>query len=285
MTARLRTTQPFLVWSPIISNGLMVGMFDTPEDFQRLAALGCVNYGQMTAGGWMYIGPQGIVHGTTITLLNAGRRYLGLQPEEDLRGKVYVTSGLGGMSGAQAKAAVIAGAVGVIAEINPKALHKRHEQGWLQEVETDLVDVAREDGMRAQQLDGKIVQIPATAIDVSEDPAALATCEVILVTVKSGQTEEAGRELAEVVRKVNTGEVYITPAGILAKGVAEIAGLRVGRCGAHGVPDDGLWRKGRRGTVPDGRPGGAHSGCALRCGSTAGPLCRQPFQRQPNQSV
>src|SRR5690606_29811992 len=77
-------------------------------------------------------------HGTTITLLNAGRKYLGLAPEDDLRGKVFVTSGLGGMSGAQAKAAVIAGAVGVIAEVNPRALKKRHEQGWLEEVATDL---------------------------------------------------------------------------------------------------------------------------------------------------
>ena len=96
------------------------------------------SYGQMTAGSYMYIGPQGIVHGTTITLLNAGRRYLGLAPGQGLEGKLYVTSGLGGMSGAQAKAAVIAGAVGVIAEINPEALRKRHEQGWLQEVESDL---------------------------------------------------------------------------------------------------------------------------------------------------
>ncbi|MDX2438716.1 MAG: urocanate hydratase, partial [Acidobacteriota bacterium] len=88
----------------IITNGLMVGMFDTPEDFQRLAALGCVNYGQMTAGGWMYIGPQGIVHGTYITLLNAGRLYLGVPEDGNLAGKTFVTSGLGGMSGAQPKA-------------------------------------------------------------------------------------------------------------------------------------------------------------------------------------
>ena len=85
----------------IITNGLMVGMFDTPEDFHRLAALGCVNYGQMTAGGWMYIGPQGIVHGTYITLLNAGRLYLGVPSDGNLAGRTFVTSGLGGMSGAQ----------------------------------------------------------------------------------------------------------------------------------------------------------------------------------------
>ena len=122
----------------VLTCGMVIPNHSSPEDYERLAALGVTSYGQMTAGSFMYIGPQGIVHGTTITLLNAGRRYLGLSPEEDLRGKVYVTSGLGGMSGAQAKAAVIAGAVGVIAEIDPNALRKRHEQGWLQEVATDL---------------------------------------------------------------------------------------------------------------------------------------------------
>ncbi|HEX5044613.1 MAG TPA: hypothetical protein VFV75_17040, partial [Candidatus Polarisedimenticolaceae bacterium] len=120
----------------VLTCGMVVGSHNRPEDYARLAALGVTSYGQMTAGSFMYIGPQGIVHGTTITLLNAGRRYLGV--EDDLRGRVFVTSGLGGMSGAQAKAAVIAGAVGVIAEVNPRALHKRHAQGWLQEVETDL---------------------------------------------------------------------------------------------------------------------------------------------------
>ncbi|TFH04994.1 MAG: urocanate hydratase, partial [Candidatus Thorarchaeota archaeon] len=88
----------------ISTNALMVGMFDTPEGFHRAAAMGVANYAQMTAGGWMYIGPQGIVHGTYITLLNAGRMYLGLSDDDDLSGKVFLTSGLGGMSGAQAKA-------------------------------------------------------------------------------------------------------------------------------------------------------------------------------------
>ena len=120
----------------VVTCGMVVPSHGKPEDYERLASLGVTSYGQMTAGSFMYIGPQGIVHGTTITLLNAGRRYLGI--EDDLRGRVFVTSGLGGMSGAQAKAAVIAGAVGVIAEVNPKALHKRHAQGWLQEVEPDL---------------------------------------------------------------------------------------------------------------------------------------------------
>lgn len=121
----------------IVTNGMVIPENSTKAEFETLNALGVTSYGQMTAGSFMYIGPQGIVHGTTITLLNAGRLYLGTG-EEGLAGRIYVTSGLGGMSGAQAKAAVIAGAVGVVAEINPAALYKRHEQGWVDEVETDL---------------------------------------------------------------------------------------------------------------------------------------------------
>jgi len=122
----------------VLTCGMVIPNRSRPEDYERLAALGVTSYGQMTAGSFMYIGPQGIVHGTTITLLNAGRSYLGVPETQGLAGRVFVSSGLGGMSGAQAKAAVIAGAIGVIAEINPKALRKRHEQGWLQEYETDL---------------------------------------------------------------------------------------------------------------------------------------------------
>jgi urocanate hydratase len=125
----------------VVTCGMVVPHYSRSEDYERLAALGVTSYGQMTAGSFMYIGPQGIVHGTAITLLNAARLYLGTR--ENLAGKVFVTSGLGGMSGAQAKAAVIAGAVGVIAEIDPHALKKRHAQGWLQEYETDLDAVLR----------------------------------------------------------------------------------------------------------------------------------------------
>lgn len=127
----------------VITNGMIIPEFGTESEYQRLAAMGVTMYGQMTAGSFMYIGPQGIVHGTTLTLLNAGRLYLDIPAEDDLRGKVFVTSGLGGMSGAQAKAAVIAGAVCVIAEINPQAAHKRHEQGWVQEYTDDLDTVVR----------------------------------------------------------------------------------------------------------------------------------------------
>jgi len=121
----------------VVTNGMVIPNYSSQDDYTKMAALGVTSYGQMTAGSFMYIGPQGIVHGTTITLLNAGRKYLNTG-EEGLAGKVFVTSGLGGMSGAQAKAAVIAGAIGVVAEINPKALQTRYEQGWLQEVEDDL---------------------------------------------------------------------------------------------------------------------------------------------------
>jgi urocanate hydratase len=122
----------------VLTCGMVVPQHGRAEDYERLAALGVTSYGQMTAGSFMYIGPQGIVHGTTLTLLNAGRLYLGLAGEDDLAGRVFVSSGLGGMSGAQAKAAVIAGAIGVIAEINPRAARKRHEQGWVEEIEGDL---------------------------------------------------------------------------------------------------------------------------------------------------
>ena len=118
----------------VVTNGMMVPNYSKPDDWERFNALGVTQYGQMTAGSYMYIGPQGIVHGTTITVLNAARR----QDSADIRGKIFVSSGLGGMSGAQAKASVIAGATGVVAEINPRAVMKRHSQGWVDEVYTDL---------------------------------------------------------------------------------------------------------------------------------------------------
>ena len=115
----------------ITTNALMIGMFDSNDNFNRAAALGVANYGQMTAGGWMYIGPQGIVHGTFNTLLNAGRLKLGIPNDKDLTGRLFVSSGLGGMSGAQGKAAVIAGAVSIIAEVDSSRIQTRFEQGWV----------------------------------------------------------------------------------------------------------------------------------------------------------
>ena len=125
----------------IVTNGMVIPNYSTQMDYERMNALGVSQYGQMTAGSYMYIGPQGIVHGTTITILNAARKYLDLQNQSDLGGILYVTSGLGGMSGAQAKAAVIAGAVCIIAEIDPIAANKRHRQGWLTELYDDLEKV------------------------------------------------------------------------------------------------------------------------------------------------
>jgi urocanate hydratase len=118
----------------VVTNGLMVGMFDTSKDFAVATALGVANYGQMTAGGWMYIGPQGIVHGTFNTILNAGRLKLGVPKDGDLAGKLFISSGLGGMSGAQGKAAVIARAASIIAEVDASRIETRLTQGWVEVV-------------------------------------------------------------------------------------------------------------------------------------------------------
>ena len=120
----------------VVTNGMMIPNYSKPDDWERFNALGVTQYGQMTAGSFMYIGPQGIVHGTTITVMNAGRMLK--NSDGSLAGKVFVSSGLGGMSGAQPKAAVIAGAIAVIAEVNPKATQTRHSQGWVDEVYDDL---------------------------------------------------------------------------------------------------------------------------------------------------
>ena len=120
----------------IVTNGMVIPNYSKPDDLEKFNALGVSQYGQMTAGSYMYIGPQGIVHGTTITLLNAGRKIA--KNGEDLMGKLFVTSGLGGMSGAQPKAANIAGCISVTAEINPKVTKTRHSQGWVDLVIDDL---------------------------------------------------------------------------------------------------------------------------------------------------
>ena len=125
----------------IITNGLMVGRFDNQDDWELSEELGVANYGQMTAGGWMYIGPQGIVHGTFNTILNAGRLQLGVPDDGDLSGVLFVSSGLGGMSGAQPKAAEIAHAVGVIAEVDMSRIQTRLDQGWVGHVSEDLDEV------------------------------------------------------------------------------------------------------------------------------------------------
>lgn len=125
----------------IITNAMMIGEYDNLQDWEVAEEMGVANYGQMTAGGWMYIGPQGIVHGTFNTILNAGRKFLGIGEREDLAGHVFVSSGLGGMSGAQPKAANIANAVGIFAEVDKSRIETRHNQGWVDIVKTDVKEV------------------------------------------------------------------------------------------------------------------------------------------------
>ena len=122
----------------VVTNGMVIPNYSSREDYETMNSIGVTQYGQMTAGSYMYIGPQGIVHGTTITLLNAARMHLQLPPDRDLSGITFVTSGLGGMSGAQAKAAVISGAACIVAEMNEHAAVKRHAQGWLTDLSYDI---------------------------------------------------------------------------------------------------------------------------------------------------
>ena len=156
----------------IITNALMVGMFDNQSDWEIAEQMGVANYGQMTAGGWMYIGPQGIVHGTFNTLLNAGRLKLGLRHDEDLHGQLFISSGLGGMSGAQGKAVVIAGGVGIIAEVDESRIKTRLQQGWIDCSSADLPEVfvwaesARQDGKAlAIAYHGNVVDLLAYAVE------------------------------------------------------------------------------------------------------------------------
>jgi urocanate hydratase len=149
----------------VITNGMMIPNHSSHDDWERYNALGVTQYGQMTAGSYMYIGPQGIVHGTTITILNAARR---IAPDGDLRGKVFVSSGLGGMSGAQPKAAKIAGCIAVVAEVNEKATSKRLGQGWVDEVIADCDALA--DRVIAARSNKEIVSIAyqGNVVDVWE---------------------------------------------------------------------------------------------------------------------
>ena len=125
----------------IITNSMMIGMYDNLEDWEIAEEMGVANYGQMTAGGWMYIGPQGIVHGTFNTILNAGRKELGIPADGDLAGHTFVSSGLGGMSGAQPKAANIANAVGIFAEVDLSRIKTRHDQGWVDVIMDDIDEI------------------------------------------------------------------------------------------------------------------------------------------------
>ena len=155
----------------ILTNAMMIGMFDNLDDWEIAEQMGVANYGQMTAGGWMFIGPQGIVHGTFNTILGAGRTQLGVPHDGDLKGKVFVSSGLGGMSGAQPKAAFIAGAVGVFAEVDASRIQTRLDQGWVNMVSGDLdavfarAEQAKQNGERISiAYHGNIVDLLEEAI-------------------------------------------------------------------------------------------------------------------------
>ena len=149
----------------VVTNGMMIPNYSKPDDWERFNALGVTQYGQMTAGSYMYIGPQGIVHGTTITILNAGRK---IANGGNLRGKLYVSSGLGGMSGAQPKAGNIAGVISVTAEVNPKAVKTRHSQGWVDEIMDDLGKLVER--VRKAKANNEIVSIAyqGNVVDVWE---------------------------------------------------------------------------------------------------------------------
>jgi urocanate hydratase len=156
----------------IITNGLMIGAFDDPDNFNRAAALGVANYGQMTAGGWMYIGPQGIVHGTYSTILNAGRKELGIPADRDLAGRLFVSSGLGGMSGAQGKAVEIAGGVGIIAEVDPSRIRTRHRQGWVSRVVDDAADAFRTADVLRKDRETAAIAFQGNIVDLLEHAVA-----------------------------------------------------------------------------------------------------------------
>lgn len=153
----------------IITNSMMVGLFDNIKDWEVAAQMGVANYGQMTAGGWMYIGPQGIVHGTYNTLLNAGRQRLGIGANGDLKGKLFVSSGLGGMSGAQPKAADIAGAISIVAEVDESRIMTRYEQGWVKHIAKSIEEAfdlaAKADGATSIAYLGNVVHLLEYAVE------------------------------------------------------------------------------------------------------------------------
>ncbi len=150
----------------VVTNGMMIPNYSSQDDWEKYNALGVTQYGQMTAGSYMYIGPQGIVHGTNITILNAGRKIA--KSGEGLAGKLFVTSGLGGMSGAQPKAGNIAGCITVVAEVNPKAAYKRHEQGWVDEIIDNLDELVSRVKRARQNHEAVSIAYQGNVVDVWE---------------------------------------------------------------------------------------------------------------------
>lgn len=168
----------------IITNSMMIGQFDNQRDWHIAAQMGVANYGQMTAGGWMYIGPQGIVHGTFNTLLNAGRLKLGIPQDQDLRGHLFISSGLGGMSGAQPKAAEIAGAVSIIAEVDRSRIETRYRQGWVGHVTADIIEAYRMAAEAIRRREPCSIAYHGNIVDLLE----YAEREKILIELLSDQT-------------------------------------------------------------------------------------------------
>ena len=162
----------------------MIGQFDNQHDWHIAAQMGVANYGQMTAGGWMYIGPQGIVHGTFNTLLNAGRLKLGIPQDQDLRGHLFISSGLGGMSGAQPKAAEIAGAVSIIAEVDRSRIETRYHQGWVGHVTADIIEAYRMAAEAMRRREPCSIAYHGNIVDLLE----YAEREKILIELLSDQT-------------------------------------------------------------------------------------------------
>lgn len=152
----------------IITNALMVGLFDNLKDWEIAEQMGVANYGQMTAGGWMYIGPQGIVHGTFNTILGAGRKYLGVSEDGDLKGITFVSSGLGGMSGAQPKAANIAGAVGIFAEVDRSRIQTRYDQGWVEVISDNLEEIFALAKEKKEKLESVSIAYHGNIVDLLE---------------------------------------------------------------------------------------------------------------------
>jgi len=167
----------------IVTNGMVIPNYSKQDDWEKFNALGVSQYGQMTAGSFMYIGPQGIVHGTTITVLNAGRKIL-KEGETDLKGKLFLSSGLGGMSGAQPKAANISEVISVVAEVNPNASYKRHEQGWVDEIIADLDELVKRVKIAKENKEVVSIAFDGNIVDVWEKFAK----EDIFVDLGSDQT-------------------------------------------------------------------------------------------------
>ncbi len=248
----------------VVTNGMMIPNYSSPDDWERFNALGVTQYGQMTAGSFMYIGPQGIVHGTTITVLNAARLFK--NDGQGLAGKLFVTSGLGGMSGAQAKAAVIAGAIGVVAEINPRVVQIRHEQGWVDEVYRDLEQLIQRIRAARQKkeavslaYEGNVVDLWEKLVDESVD-VELGSDQTSLHNPFAGgyypvgySLEESNRIMADhperfqqMVRSSLTRHVHainlLTEKGMYFWDYGNAFLLEAGRAGADIFKPDGSYR-------------------------------------------